>query len=119
MNEASLQLKALEIQLQRQSLVLDDIKSSLINQSFYQNIPAYCTLEQACNFKGGSTAKNINKRWWQQPCCGKHYQRYNGRRVWSRQQVIRWLQVTDETLEEYAKELGIDISRHFKDGKNI
>lgn len=84
-----------------------------------QAIPEFCTLEVACKLKGGSEYKNLYTRPWQQPCCGTRFERINGRKVWSKEQVLRWLKVTDNELEDYAASLGLDISRNFLHGKNL
>ena len=84
-----------------------------------QSIPEYCTLEVACRLKGGSEYRNLYTRPWQQPCCGTRFEKINGRKVWSKEQVMRWLKVTDSELENYAASLGLDISRNFLHGKNL
>lgn len=111
-------LQSIELLLLKQSQELQELKNQLIasQQPF---IPAFCTLDMACKLKGGSEAKNLHKRKWQQPCCGTRYTRCNGVRVWPREEIVRWLQVTDETLEDYAKDMGVNISRYFKDGKAV
>lgn len=111
-NILSAEMRKLQAQMKR----LIEVNETILS---VKNIPEYCTLEQACELKGGSTYKNISKRPWQQPCCGTKSHKYNGRRVWHRDEIIKWLKVTDETLEDYAKENGVDISRYFKNGKTI
>lgn len=110
--------QALEILLQKQNLEIQALRNDIAT-SQNQYIPAFCTLDQACKLKGGSEAKNLHKRKWQQPCCGTRYTRCNGVRVWPRAEILRWLQVTDENLEDYAKEMGVNISRYFKNGKAV
>lgn len=92
---------------------------NLLEKMEAQTIPEFCTLEVACKLKGGSDYKNLYTRPWQQPCCGTRYNRLNGRKVWAKEQVIRWLKITDEDLEDYAASLGLDISRNFFNGKNL
>jgi len=113
-----LKFQTIEVLLQRQTAEIQELKQQ-IAATQNQYIPAFCTLDQACKLKGGSEAKNLHKRKWQQPCCGTRYTRCNGVRVWPRAEILRWLQVTDETLEDYAKEMGVNISRYFKNGKAV
>lgn len=97
-----------------------EVQNQLIEKAiFFQRVPALCTIEQACALKGGSDYKNVRRRFWLQPCCGTRSKRHNGRKVWPREEVIKWLNVTDETLEKYAESMGVDISRYFKDGKAV
>ncbi len=113
-----LRIKAIELSLQRISSSIEDLQSTIVDASLLHQVPAFCTLEQACQLKGGSLAKNLHKRRWMQPCCGTNYKRWNGCRVWPRSEIIRWLSITDDLLEAYAADYGIDISRYFRDGKN-
>lgn len=96
----------------------ESLENKLSNQTS-REVPAWCTLAQAAELKGGTTAKNLQKRKWQQPCCGTQYSVLNGTRVWNRAQIMRWLEVTDPTLEAYATECGVDISAYFRNGKTV
>lgn len=100
------------------SSALEKIQSSL-EKIEAQTIPEFCTLEVACKLKGGSEYRNLYTRPWQQPCCGTRYERINGRKVWAKEHILRWLKITDNELEAYAASLGLDISRNFQNGKNL
>ncbi len=113
------ELAAIQLQLQKLSMQMQEQKTLIASSTLVQQIPALCTLEQACHFKGGSDVDSIRRKVWQQPCCGTRTKRYNGRKVWQREEVVRWLAVTDDVLEEYAASLGVDISKYFKDGKAV
>ncbi|MCQ2088166.1 MAG: hypothetical protein MJZ37_08925 [Bacilli bacterium] len=120
MNEAllKLELESIELQLQKQDLKMDEIKKLISDSFLYSDIPAFCNLQTAAE-KKGIKASNLYKRHWQQPCCGKNYKRLNGIRVWARNEIIEWLSISDDDLENYAKKYGVDISKFFKDGKTV
>lgn len=111
-------IETLEQEIAILSRKLGEIQYSL-EKIENQAIPEFCTLEAACKLKGGSEYKNLYTRPWQQPCCGTRFERINGRKVWSKEQVLRWLKITDNELEDYAASLGLDISRNFLNGKNL
>lgn len=111
-------LERIELQLAELQKELDK-QGTLIEELVARQIPALCTIEQACKLKGGSDYTSIRRKFWQQPCCGTRFLRCNGRKVWRRQDVLEWLCVTDDTLEEYAQKMGVDISRFFKNGKTV
>lgn len=113
-----LKLEAILIQLQIQNESLNELKKQIeTREQISSSLPQWLTLAQCAEAKGGTTAKNLQHRPWQQPCCGTKYKKYNGVRVWPKEEVEKWLQVTDETLEDYAKSNGVDISNHFINGK--
>lgn len=91
----------------------------ILNNAWEKDIPAYVNLDQAVALKGFVSKQTIITRPWFQPCCGKHWMYLAGRKVWTREQILEWLAVTDETLEEYARKMDVDISPYFKDGKTI
>ena len=118
MTEQDFKSATLEAFLLRLCNTCESLEAKLSNQST-KEVPAWCTLAQAAELKGGTTAKNLQKRKWQQPCCGTQYSVLNGTRVWNRAQIMRWLEVTDPTLEDYATECGVDISAYFRNGKTV
>lgn len=119
MNKQDMQMESILIQLQIQNEEIKDLKKNLDSNKIFDPIPMWSTLAQCAALKGGSTAKSLQHRPWQQPCCGTKYKKYNGVRVWHRDEVIKWLSVTDENLEAYALENGVDISRFFQNGKTL
>ncbi len=107
------------IELQKTQLQIVELKNLFLQTNFQKNIPEYVTLKMAAELKGVTSYENLQKKTWQQPCCGTNAIRVNGRKAWKRQDVIEWLAVTDSSLESYARKMNVDISRHFKNGKNI
>lgn len=96
-----------------------DFSIGSLQEDKKQKLPEYLTLKEAAELKGITTYENLQKRPWQQPNCGKDYVRVNGHRCFRKKDVLEWLEVTDETLEQYAFLHKADISNHFKNKKNI
>jgi len=109
---------AAEIAKQRQEAAL---------RGRYDNLPEWIDLEQAVNLKrgicagkkraengkkrspgdpieGGASLNTFKQKPSLQPCCGLNYKLIGGRRCWRKADVIAWLGVTDEDLEEYQKQ---------------
>ena len=84
-----------------------------------RELPEFITLKEAAKLKGVTSYENLQKRPWQQPNCGKDYVRVNGHRCFRKADVLEWLEITDDTLEEYAISKKVDISKHFKNKRNV
>ena len=100
-----------ELQLKNIELLLLRIDERL-NTRQTQVIPALCTIEQAAILKGGPNPDQYKKKLYLQPCCGTHYKKQGGRKVWPKEIVIEWLSVTDEDLPRYAAKYGVNISKY-------
>lgn len=114
-----LNLQSLILELQKQQLQMQQLQAFILQQDFQKQIPEYVSLKEAAKLKGVTSYENLQKKPWHQPCCGTRIVRLNGHRCWKRQDVIEWLTVDDSTLEEYARRMKVDISRHFVNGRNI
>lgn len=117
MTHTDLTLQQILLQLEKQAMELDRLRKQLVEKAT-EEIPSFCTLKKACELKG-LNYKSLYHQKWQQPCCGTKQKKLNGNRVWSREEIIEWLKITDAELEGYAQKQGVDISSHFKDGKNV
>lgn len=114
-----LNFQSLILELQKQQLQMQQLQAFILQQGFQKQIPEYVSLKEAAKLKGVTSYENLQKKPWHQPCCGTRIVRLNGHRCWKRQDVIEWLAVDDSTLEEYARRMKVDISRHFVNGRNI
>ena len=114
-----LNLQSLILELQKQQFQMQQLQAFILQQDFQKQIPEYVSLKEAAKLKGVTSYENLQKKPWHQPCCGTRIVRLNGHRCWKRQDVIEWLAVDDSTLEEYARRMKVDISRHFVNGRNI
>ena len=113
-----LNFQTLQLEVQKMQMLVAQYTTSFLENDFLKNVPEYVTLKQAAQLKGVISYENLQKKPWHQPCCGTRAIRINGHRAWKREEILRWLKIDDSTLEEYARSLNVDISRHFKNGKN-
>lgn len=79
------------------------------------NLATWYTLEEACALKGGIEYTNLRKRKWLMPCCGTNFKYFGGKRVWNRDQVLEWCQITDDKLDDYAAKYGVDLTKWSKE----
>ena len=114
-----LNFQSLILELQKQQLQMQQLQAFILQQGFQKQIPEYVSLKEAAKLKGVTSYENLQKKPWHQPCCGTRIVRLNGHRCWKRQDVIERLAVDDSNLEEYARRMKVDISRHFVNGRNI
>lgn len=114
-----IRLKGIELNMLKMAHAMDEVTNAVIDSTFIQDIPAFCTLKKAAELKGGVAYEALQKKSWHQPCCGRNWSKFNGKRCWARADIIKWLTITDEKLEEYATLLNVDISKYFKNGRNL
>ena len=114
-----LNIQSLIIEMQKQQVQLQQLQTFILQESFQRQIPEYVSLKEAAQLKGVTSYENLQKKPWHQPCCGTRIVRLSGHRCWKRQDIIEWLAVNDSNLEEYARRMNVDISRHFLNGRNI
>ena len=112
-------LQTMELTMHRMAIGIENLERAFLRQCNYKDIPQYCTLRKAAELKGGKSYENLAKAKWFQPMCGRGWVLVEGLRCWTREAIIEWLGVTDDRLEAYAEKCGVDISKHFKDGRNI
>jgi len=88
----------------------------------YDSLPEWLDLEQAIVLKrglcagkkraasgkknielieGGASLNTFRQKTSLQPCCGKNYKMIAGRRCWKKDDVIKWLGITDEDIAAY------------------
>lgn len=72
-------------------------------------LPEWVNLELAVEKKGGGSLSTYRTRLYLQPCCGRNSKRIAGRKCWHRDDVLEWLQVTDDKLPEYAQKWGVSL----------
>ena len=96
-----------------------ELKVSILQEEQKKELPEYLTLKQAAELKGVTSYPNLMKRPWMQPNCGTGYVKINGTRAFKKKDVLDWLKITDSELEQYAAEKKVDISRHFRNKRNV
>jgi hypothetical protein len=139
MNETeNLILQGLLLSVDRLGLEIAKQRQEAQSRGSYDNLPEWIDLEQAVALKRGicagkKRAQNGNKRddstpveggasltfyrqkLFLQPCCGRNYRVVGGRRCWKKDDVIKWLSVTDEGLSVYAETHGAKLPKVYED----
>ncbi len=113
-----LSLQALALAIREQSCELKKMQETLTTIQC-STLPQWIDLNLASKLKGVSSYRSLQKKPWQQPCCGTNFKKSNGHRVWTKDIILEWIDITDDTLEVYAEKYGVDISNVFKDGRTI
>ncbi|MDY3754614.1 MAG: hypothetical protein SOZ84_01205 [Treponema sp.] len=80
-----------------------------IQISTSETLPEWVTLELAVEKKGGGSLSTYKTRLYLQPCCGRNSKRIAGRKCWKREDVLTWIEITDELLPEYAQKWGVTL----------
>lgn len=75
-------------------------------------LPEWLTLEQAVMIKGGGSLSTYKTRYVYQPCCGRNSKKIAGRKCWKKEDVLEWVQVTDDLLPEYAAKWGVSFPQN-------
>jgi hypothetical protein len=83
---------------------LKNLRIEMAKKSFADGLPEWINLERAAEMKGGAAFSTYKTRLFLQPCCGRNFRLVGGRKVWRKEDVIRWLDVDDDGLAEYARE---------------
>ena len=85
------------------------------DQSYKQG--SKLNLETAVKLKGGGALATYQTKLFLQPCCGLNYRKIAGRKCWRRDDVIRWLAITDADLKAYGDEWKVTIPDNYKSKK--
>ena len=80
----------------------------------YRDIPEWVTLEQAAALKGGPALTTYRQKTFLQPCCGRDFRIVGGRHCWPRDEVIKWLGITDAELKRYAEERSVKLPETYE-----
>ncbi|MDR2734283.1 MAG: hypothetical protein LBC99_06500 [Spirochaetota bacterium] len=119
-------IEGLKIFIERLSLEIAKLRLEVHENKRHENLPEWVDLKQAVALKRGllSAMSGLNNdksahlngaystchaRAFLQPCCGRNSKLVGGVKCWKRENVIKWLNVTDSELAEYAKEFYVKI----------
>jgi hypothetical protein len=83
-------------------------------KSKYDGLSAWLTFEQSQSLKGAPAVASMRSKPFLQPCCGKKYRLIGGRKCWRKEDVLEWLDVTDEGLKEYADRHGVELPENYR-----
>lgn len=104
-------MESLVLSTNRLITLLEEQKTTQNNMevSTSEILPEWVTLELAVEKKGGGSLATYRTRYYLQPCCGRNFKRIAGRKCWKREDVLTWIQITDELLPEYAQKWGVSL----------
>jgi hypothetical protein len=108
-NSENVFLQSLDMKVSQLLLEIRDNQKKEETRMLYGSLPEWVTLQLAARYKGGAAFDTYKTQYWLQPCCGMNSRKLGGRKVWQREDVIEWLQVTDEKLWDYALKTGASI----------
>ncbi len=114
MNQSTLDLEVKTLQIQNEKLfrAIEEVHTLLQNpeeQSLL--IKEFYTIEDCAKLKGGAALNTYKASRFLLPGCGNsRYAAYiAGRLCFPREEVIRWLKITDAQYIDYARECGISM----------
>jgi hypothetical protein len=132
-------LQSLQLEdLNRIALEMAQYRQEAQSRGRYSNLPEWIDLEQAVTLKrgicagkkragngkakddstpitGGAALTTYRQKLFLQPCCGHNYRMIGGRRCWKKDDVIKWLSITDEDLLVYAESHGVKLPEVYAD----
>lgn len=112
--EENLTLMGLKLSIDSLALEIARQRKEAEIKSRYEALPEWITLEQAVKLKGGGALNTYRQKLFLQPCCGSKYRLVSGRRCWRREDIIEWLNVTDEGLKDYAKRFCVSLPKPYE-----
>jgi len=116
MNEAeNLVLRGMQIGIVDLATQIQKLSAKVSAPPAAFTLPEWVNLETAAKLKGGAALGTYQTRLFLQPCCGLNYKLVGGRKCWKKDEVIRWIGVTDADLKAYADEWKVDIPRNYKE----
>ena len=111
--EENLILQGLKIEIAALTQTIQELR--LITETPRQETPSeWITLEVAAKMKGGAALATYQSKLFLQPCCGLNFQVIGGRKCWRREEVIRWIGITDADLKKYAAEWRVKIPKNYE-----
>lgn len=102
-------LESIQLNTSRLLSLLEEQNSACCKEASDTPLPEWVNLELAVEKKGGGSLSTYRTRYYLQPCCGRNSKRIAGRKCWHRDDVLQWLNITDELLPEYATKWGVTL----------
>ncbi len=112
--ETELIFQGFQIELSKITLAITELKNTTLQQSKYEKIPAWVNLDMAAELKGGCCPQWMKNTLCLQPCCGTNYKLIGGRKCWSAENIIEWLEISDSDLKAYAAKWGVSLPEKYK-----
>jgi hypothetical protein len=107
-------LQGLKIEIAALTQEVQGLRINTEARTRYETAPEWITLEAAAAMKGGAALATYKSKLFLQPCCGLNYRLIGGRKCWRREEVIRWIGVTDADLKKYAAEWKVKIPGNYE-----
>jgi len=113
-DKESLILQGLKLEIGTLTAEIQKLASRVCAPAKLVSVPEWVNLETAAKLKGGASLSTYQTRLFLQPCCGLNYTLIGGRKCWSREEVVRWLTITDADLKAYANEWKVKIPANYE-----
>jgi hypothetical protein len=111
-------LQGLKLEMATMTAELQKLAAKVCSPAGPVSMPEWVNLETAAGLKGGAALSTYQTRLFLQPCCGLNYRLIGGRKCWKRDDVIRWLAITDADLKSYSAEWKVTIPVIYKKRSN-
>lgn len=109
MNELeNLKIQGLEICLQRLEIMMSELirnQKHLATYTEQTEIPEWVNLRKAVELKGCGEYSTYKCNSDRQPLCGIAEGKVCGLKAWRRETIVEWLQITDDQINEYKKQV--------------
>jgi hypothetical protein len=112
--EENLILQGLKIEIAALTHAVQELRLQTEAKPRYETAPEWITLEAAAAMKGGAALSTYRAKLFLQPCCGLNYKLIGGRKCWRREDVIRWIGITDSDMKNYAAEWRVNIPKNYE-----
>ena len=103
------EVESLILQLRRE---IKDLKTSESNSLPQQQ---YYSLKDAVLLKYGPkfSYSSISTNYCLMPCGNSHYQIFSGKRMWSREKILEWLNICDSDMPAYLERYNVPLKGRF------
>lgn len=108
MTQEQFDLASVSLKLDRVLEMMADIQAEREKKELP---PEYLSLEAAFALKGGCAYQTCRARYWLHPCAGTNSVKVGGKKCWRRDDVLEWLDVTDDMLADYARKFGVTVPK--------
>ena len=130
----NLYLQSLKMSVDTLTLEIAKQRQEAESRGRYASLPEWLDLEQAIGLKrglrsavrrgeddpliGGVSITFYRQKPFLQPCCGRNSKMVGGRKCWKKDDVIAWLEITDESLGDYAAGRKVSLPDAYKKRSN-
>jgi hypothetical protein len=112
--EENLILQGLKLEIATLTQEIQKLRVNTEVKPRYETAPEWLTLQAAVAMKGGAAIATYQTKLFLQPCCGRNYKLIGGRKCWRREEVVRWIGITDADLKTYASEWKVNIPKNYE-----